>query len=134
MDVPAGGTLATRLEQSWFGGPNAPGSPPSNATEQQRRRRHQRSSDASDPGSGPMGSSDAGHKDEDAVETSSAAAESIGRSVRWAEGATATLAVAYSTMLHLCCLNPAAFDQTPRCQSSIRLIYSAPVMLFEMCM
>lgn len=77
MDVPAGGTLATRLEQSWFGGANAPGPPPRPSAEQPRRP-----SIASDTDGGPIGSSDAGSRDEDAVETSSAVAESIGRSVR----------------------------------------------------
>lgn len=78
MDVPAGGALATRLEASWFGAPSAPGPPPAEQRGQPQQQRRPRTSDVSTPSDGPMGSA----RDDDAVETSSAAAESIGRDVR----------------------------------------------------
>ncbi len=79
MDVPAGGTLATRLERQWFGGPNAPGAPPP----------PQPPPDARGSVDGAPVSSDTGGEDEDAVETSSAVAESIGSRVRWPHSAAA---------------------------------------------
>ncbi len=79
MDVPAGGTLATRLERQWFGGPNAPGAPPT----------PQPPPDARGSVDGAPASSDTGGEDEDAVETSSAVAESIGSRVRWPHSAAA---------------------------------------------
>jgi hypothetical protein len=82
MDVPAGGALATRLEASWFGAPSAPGPPPGPAEQRGQPQRRPRTSDVSTPSDGPMGSA----RDGDAVEASSAAAESIGRDVRCTRG------------------------------------------------